>query len=283
MSLLRTQSLTRRFGDVTAVDDVDLEVNPAEIVGLIGANGSGKTTLIRMALGLLRPSEGSALLFGEPPNRESRSRLGYVPQGLGLYDDLTVEENMRFATAAFGIEGVDLGRLAPLSDTLVGSLSLGAQRRLAFAAAFAHEPELLVLDEPTSGVGPVARANLWDDIRTASEGGVGVLVTTHHMSEAEQCDRVVVMAGGRVVADGTLGDIVGHDRVVAVDSNDWAAVFGALDDAGFSASLIGTTVHVVDASSTAVEEALSARGISAEIRDAPATFEEAFVRLSGQR
>ena len=281
MNLLEVRSLTRRFGDVTAVDGVDLHVGAGEIVGLIGANGAGKTTLIRMALGLLRPSGGSVELFGEPPSRRSRTRLGYVPQGLGLYDDLSVEENLYFVATAFGIGSRDLGPLAPLAKTLVGSLSLGVQRRVAFAAAFAHDPDLLVLDEPTSGVGPVARAGLWDDIHSASEGGAGVLVTTHHMSEAEQCDRVVVLTGGRLVAGGTLEEIIGRDRVVAVRSDDWAAVFGALDDAGFSASLVGTTVHVIDASSDAVEETLATQGISAHVTNAPATFEEAFVRLSG--
>jgi ABC-2 type transport system ATP-binding protein len=283
MRLLEARSLTRRFGDVAAVDGVGLHVDAGEVVGLIGANGAGKTTLIRMALGLLRPSEGAVELFGEPPSMRSRTRLGYVPQGLGLYDDLSVEENMRFVAVAFGIGRHDLGPLAPLAGALVGSLSLGAQRRVAFAAALAHDPDLLVLDEPTSGVGPVARAGLWDDIRTASEAGTGVLVTTHHMSEAEQCDRVVVLAAGRSVAGGTLEEIIGRDRVVAVHSGDWAAVFGALDDAGLSASLVGTTVHVIDASPDEVEGVLSARGIGARVTDAPATFEEAFVRLSRSR
>ena len=281
MSLLEVLSLTRRFGDVTAVDGVDLRVDAGEVVGLIGANGAGKTSLIRMALGLLRPSEGSVALFGEPPSRRSRNRLGYVPQGLGLYDDLSVEENMNFVTAAFGIGRRDLGPLAPLAKTLVGSLSLGAQHRVAFAAAFIHGPDLLVLDEPTSGVGPIARAGLWDHIRTAAEAGAGVLVTTHHMSEAEQCDRIVVLAGGRVVAGGTLEEIIGRDRVVAVRSDEWAAVFEALDDAGFSASLVGATVHVIGASPDAVERTLTAHGIGAHVSDAPATFEEAFVRVGG--
>ena len=280
MTLLEVRSLTRMFGDLTAVEDVDMEVGPGEVVGLIGANGAGKTTLIRMMLGLLRPTEGSIALFGAPPSRAARKRLGYVPQGLGLYDDLSVAENMRFVAAAFGVKGPGLGDLATYSDTLVGSLPLGAQRRLAFAAAFSHDPELLVLDEPTSGVGPVARARLWDGIRDAAMMGAGVLVTTHHMTEAEQCDRVVVMSSGRVVATGTLDAIVGRDEVVVVRSNNWADVFGTLDDRGFTASLVGSAVHVIDARPDEVEQALSGHDVAADVGTARATFEEAFVRLS---
>jgi ABC-type multidrug transport system ATPase subunit len=280
MRLLEVRSLTRRFGDVTAVDGVDLVVGSGEVVGLIGANGAGKTTLIRMILGLLRPTEGAVSLFGEAPSRAGRKRIGYVPQGLGLYDDLSVSENMRFVSAAFGIGASGLGDLAIYSDTLVGSLPRGAQRRLAFAAALSHRPELLVLDEPTSGVGPIARARLWDDIRGTAESIAGVLVTTHHMSEAEQCDRVVVMAAGRIVAEGTLEEIVGSDQVVAVTSEDWARAFGVLDDAAFSASLVGRSVHVIGATAPEVERLLAEQGLEASVGTARATFEEAFVRLS---
>jgi ABC-2 type transport system ATP-binding protein len=231
-------------------------------------------------LGLLGPTEGTVSLFGEPPSRAARRRIGYVPQGLGLYDDLSVAENMRFVTAAFGIGVPELGDLAADSGTLVGSLPRGAQRRLAFAAAISHRPELLVLDEPTSGVGPIARARLWADIREAAASMAGVLVTTHHMSEAEQCDRIVVMAAGRIVTEGTLEEIVGSEHVVAARTQDWARAFGALDDAGFSASLVGRTVHVIGASFPEVERFLAERGLDASVGTAPATFEEAFVRLS---
>src|SRR6266508_4046400 len=161
MSLLETVSVTRRFGSLTAVNDVSMAV---DVVGLIGANGSGKTTLIRMALGVLPPSEGNVSLFGQPPSRAARARVGYVPQSLGLYDDLTVGENLSFAARAFG-RRADVSALDPelrsASATLVRDLSLGLKRRAAFAQALGHDPELLVLDEPTSGVEPLARARLW--------------------------------------------------------------------------------------------------------------------------
>jgi len=281
MSLLAARALTRRFGDFTAVDRVGLTVGAGEVVGLIGANGAGKTTLIRLALGLLRPSEGEVTLFGEPPGLHTRRRLGYVPQSLGLYDDLTVEENLRFVAAAYGVGlHIDLQDLQKNSKRLVRDLSLGLQRRVAFAAAFLHAPDLLVLDEPTSGVGPVARLGLWDGIRGAAERGSGVLVTTHHMSEAEQCDRVVIMAAGRVVASGTMRELVGGAHVVETRSEHWAAVFNALDDAGFALTLKGTRVRAIDASTDAVVATLAERRITAEVAVVPASFEETFVTLT---
>ncbi len=210
--LVSARGVVRRFGSQVAVDRVDLDVRAEEIVGLLGANGAGKTTLIRMLLGLLRPDEGTVLLFGGPPSRETRRRLGYVPQGLGLWNDLTAAENLSFTARAFGMGaaagalGAD-AELRAVADLPVQALPLGLRRRLAFAAALTHEPDLLVLDEPTSGVDPLARARLWDTVHAAVDGGCGALVTTHHMDETQQCDRVVVMADGRVVAAGRPSDI----------------------------------------------------------------------------
>jgi ABC-2 type transport system ATP-binding protein/ribosome-dependent ATPase len=217
--LLSASGATRRFGELLAVDRVDLEVRAGEVVGLVGANGAGKTTLIRMLLGLLHPSAGEVRLLGETPSRRSRARLGYVPQGLGLYEDLTVAENLAFTSNAFGLRlhgPLPDQDLEAARDELVAGLPLGLRRRLAFAAALGHRPELLVLDEPTSGVDALGRARLWDAIRSAAEQGAGVLVTTHAMGEAEQCDRLVVMATGRVVAQGTIEAIIGDATTVAV-------------------------------------------------------------------
>jgi len=209
-ALAEARGVTRRFGSFTAVSGVDLAVSPGEVVGLLGGNGAGKTTLIRMLLGLLRPSDGDIRLFGGPPGRAARKRVGYVPQSLGLYEGLTVAENWSFTTAAFGRAGVPVpDRIAPWARDLVGGLPLGAQRQVAFAVVLSHQPELLVLDEPTSGTGPLASAHLWEDIRAAADGGAGILVTTHNMEEARQCDRLVVMAGGRVAASGTAEAIAG--------------------------------------------------------------------------
>jgi ABC-type multidrug transport system ATPase subunit len=284
--LARTQGFTRRFGRSVAVDDVDLELYPGEVVGLLGANGAGKTTLIRMLLGLLRPTAGELALFGDAPSRTTRRRLGYVPQSLGLYDDLTPSENLAFARAAFGGAGHDgdaggralVAGLGEGADVVVGRLSLGLQRRVAFAEALDHRPDLLVLDEPTSGVAPLARARLWDTIHEVADGGAGVLVTTHHMDEAAECDRLVIMAGGRVVAAGTAAEIVGDTTVVLIDSHAWAEAFAAIERAGLPGALVGRSLRIPGVHRADVEQALA--DLPAKVTEAPATLEERFFQLA---
>jgi ABC-2 type transport system ATP-binding protein/ribosome-dependent ATPase len=266
------------------VDSADLTVERGELVGLVGANGAGKTTLIRMLLGLLQPSEGTAMLFGEPPSIATRRRIGYVPQGLGLYEDLTVAENLSFAASAFGADTKDHldEEVVQVEDTLVRDLPLGLRRRVAFAMTLGHRPDLLILDEPTSGVGPLERARLWDGIHAAAEGGAGILVTTHYMSEAEQCDRVLVMAGGRIVAGGTIDEVVGASSVVTVETTQWDAALRALDDLGFLVTLAGKTLRVAQASREEVRRALDRNGLQATVDESGATFDEAFVVLAGR-
>lgn len=280
-ALVEARGLTRRFGDLTAVDDVTFEVQPGEVVGLLGANGAGKTTVLRMLLGLLRPTTGQALLNGGPPNRASRAHLGYVPQGLGLYTELTVRENLAFAAQAFSCEPAELtGALAQARDRLVADLPLGLRRQLAFLCALQHTPAVLVLDEPTSGVEPLARARLWDRIRAEAERGVGVLVTTHYMQEARQCDRLLLMSDGKLVARGTEADIVAGTTAVAIGSDDWARVFDVLTDSGLAVNLAGRAVRVVDPDRDRLRELLAGAGIEATIAEVPATIEERMTILA---
>ena len=278
--LVEVCSATRRFGGFTAVNMVDLSVSSGEVVGLLGANGAGKTTLIRLLLGLLRPSGGSIALFGAPPSRATRARVGYVPQSLGLYDDLSVEENWRFAAAAFHLTDPSLPEaIAAWGRTLVGALPLGVQRHVAFAVALAHRPELLVLDEPTSGVGPLAGARLWEQIRAQAEGGAGVLVTTHNMEEAEQCDRLVIMVDGSVASQGTAAEIIGGRTITEVRSPQWQRAFSLLEDRGFMVQLHGAALRT---NSTASEVAalLSTEDVPADVAVVAANLEESFVAVA---
>jgi ABC-2 type transport system ATP-binding protein len=278
-ALASCAAVTKRFGGFTAVHEVDLDVGPGEIVGLLGANGAGKTTLIRMLLGLIRTTEGDVMLFGKPPSRNTRRRLGYVPQGLGLYDDLSPAENLEFSEAIFGSAPAALpAELRTYGRELVGSLPLGVQRRVAFAQALSHQPDLLILDEPTSGVDPLGRARLWETIAEAADGGAGVLVTTHYMEEAQECGRLVVMADGRVVAEGTAAEIVGGRHVVAVEAETWSAAFTSLGSAGFQVALAGRGLRVPGADPAEVQGALG--DLVATVREVPATLEERFFELT---
>jgi ABC-2 type transport system ATP-binding protein len=279
--LLRADRVTRVFGAFTAVDDVTMRVGPGEVVGLLGANGAGKTTLIRMVLGLLAMTKGDVELLGGPPDRELRRRLGYVPQGLGLYRDLTVRENLAFTSQAYGAAPPELPQaLRAGADRLIAELPLGLQRQLAFLCALAHDPDVLVLDEPTSGVDALARAALWDTIHEQAEKGVGVLVTTHNMQEAEQCDRLLLMSQARLVAQGSEADIIGSTTAIAIRTNDWARAFAVLNQAGQPVMLAGRDVRVADADADQVRRILADAGMTADIKGVPATIEERMMVLA---
>jgi ABC-2 type transport system ATP-binding protein len=204
------ENLTRKFGDFVAVDHVSFTVGAGEVVGYLGPNGSGKTTTIRMLLGLYEPTEGKATVLGYDAFKQSeevRSRAGYMSQKFALYDDLTTLENLVFYGGVYGIndrkriqQTLELVGLQGHESTLTKSLSAGWRQRLALGIALVHEPKLLFLDEPTSGVDPSARRAFWDLIYELAEGGVTILVTTHYMDEAEYCERVGVMRDGKLLA-----------------------------------------------------------------------------------
>ena len=280
--LAEASKATKIFGTFTAVSAADLTVRRTEVVGLLGANGAGKTTLIRLLLGLLRPSDGAVRLFGSPPSLATRRHAGDVPQTLGLYAGLTVAENWHFTTAAFRNAGAPVPQgISSWKNELVAGLPLGAQRQVAFAVALSHQPELLILDEPTSGVGPLGSARLWEQIRQAASRGAGVLVTTHNMEEAEQCDRLVVMADGKVVATGTAAGIIGDREAAEIHCDGLERAFAVLDAGNFAVQVQGNALRVA-ASATAVAGLLSRAGIHASVEAVPANLEEAFVAIAGK-
>ena len=276
--LAECEAVTKTFGEFTAVDRVDLAVGRGDVVGLLGANGAGKTTLIRLLLGLLPASAGSVRLFGQPPSRATRRRIGYVPQTLGLYDDLTVAENLAFSGAVFRAPARTPDSLRPYAATLVADLPLGVARRAAFAQALAHTPDLLLLDEPTSGVDPLARARLWETIGEAAAAGAGAIVTTHNMEEAGECTRLVVMAAGRMVAAGTTDKIIGAERTVVLRTAQWAAALRRLEASGLRAVLSGPVLRVPATPAARVAEALG--DLPANLSEEPATLEERFFELA---
>jgi len=204
------ENLTRLFGNFVAVDHINFEVQAGEVIGYLGPNGSGKTTTIRMLLGLLKPSDGKATVLGYDVFKQSeeiRARVGYMSQKFAIYDDLTTLENLTFYGGVYGINDkariqhtLELVGLKGHEHTLTSSLSTGWRQRLSLGIALVHEPKLLFLDEPTSGVDPTARRAFWDLIYQLAETGVTILVTTHYMDEAEYCERVAVMRDGKLLA-----------------------------------------------------------------------------------
>ncbi len=223
--VIRVRKLLRRFGDFIAVNEVSFSVRRGEIFGLLGANGAGKTTTFRMLCGLLPASGGELSVAGHDlhtARAEARRHIGYMAQKFSLYGDLSVAQNLRFFASAYGLRGrrqdqrvawaIDTFGLADYRQTNARDLPLGFKQRLSFAAALMHEPEILFLDEPTSGVDPLARREFWARTNALAEAGVTVLVTTHFMEEANYCDRLVIMAEGTVLAEGTPREMKARAR-----------------------------------------------------------------------
>jgi len=215
-----TLHLTRRFGSLVAVNDLNLEIRSGEVFGLLGPNGSGKTTTIRMLCGLLEPTSGTAKVAGvditEAPEL-IKQRIGYMSQKFGLYEDLTVAENLDFYAGIYGLpRETRRERLSTIIgfigldrrlDQLTGTLSGGWKQRVALACALIHQPPVLFLDEPTAGVDPAARRGFWRTIYELARGGTTVIVTTHYMDEAERCHRLAMMSAGHLIALGTPAEV----------------------------------------------------------------------------
>jgi ABC-2 type transport system ATP-binding protein len=212
-TVISTNKLSKRFGDFTAVDAITFEVGKGEIFGFLGANGAGKTTAMKMLIGILQPSSGTATVAGFDVSAEAeqiKRNIGYMSQRFSLYEDLTVMENIRFFAGIYGLSYFDIrqksGRLLDdlgmksESGALVKSLPLGWKQKLAFSLAIIHQPKIVFLDEPTGGVDPVTRRKFWEMIYDTSAKGITIFVTTHYMDEAEYCNRVSIMVDGRIGA-----------------------------------------------------------------------------------
>lgn len=220
-NIIELENLSKDFGKIKAVKDVSLKVKRGSIYGLLGPNGAGKSTTIRMICGVLMPTQGKAIIDGMDVYSDAeaiKSRIGYMSQKFSLYDDLTVLENLKFYASLYGIYGkernerikqlIEMAGISGRENQLAGNLSGGWKQRLALGCALIHKPSLLILDEPTAGVDPVARRIFWELIFKLASQGITVLVTTHYMDEAESCDRIAFVFNGSVIAEGTPQELI---------------------------------------------------------------------------
>jgi ABC-2 type transport system ATP-binding protein len=224
--IINVRGLTKSFEGRKVVSDLDLTVNRGQIYGFLGPNGSGKTTTIRMLCGLLTPDGGSGTCLGYDLRTEAgkiKRQVGYMTQKFGLYEDLTIQENLQFIARVYGLDrraerveaALERLGLAHRRSQLAGNLSGGWKQRLALAACVLHEPQLLLLDEPTAGVDPKARRDFWDQIHTLAHDGLTVLVSTHYMDEAERCHEILYIAYGRLLARGTVPQVIAEAHLSA--------------------------------------------------------------------
>ena len=299
--IVEVHDLTKRFGDFTAVDHVNFDVRRGDVLGYLGPNGSGKTTTLRMLLGLLLPDEGRGTVLGYDIVRQAetiRTRVGYMSQKFALYDELTVWENLSFYAGVYGVqeqgrlhEVLDLLGLAGMQGDRASDLPIGWRQRLALATAIAHEPQLLILDEPTSGVDPIARRIFWDLIYTLSDQGVTAFVTTHYMDEAEYCNRVGIMRRGRLLAldtpsalkqsalPGLVWDVHAEPMLEALEALE------ALPEVS-RAGLAGDHLRAITDSSVSahdLQERLIGQGLEVpSVAQIEPTLEDVFLALAGE-
>ena len=302
---VRVRDLTRVFGTFVAVDHLTFEIPYGAVWGFLGPNGAGKSTTIRMLCGILSPTSGEADVLGYDVARdpeEIKRRIGYMSQRFSLYNDLTAEENLRFYAGVYGLsraEGRDVAAqwiaragLRGREHVLAADLSGGWKQRLALGCAVLHRPQMVFLDEPTSGVDPVSRREFWDLIGQFAESGVTVMVTTHYMDEAEHCDTLAFILGGRIIALGTpdeikrrkmSGDLLEIATPQYAEALDLLAVLPQVREA----ALFGRTIHVTVSDGQAVvpllREALTKGGVTVDrIAPVPPSLEDVFVSLVEQ-
>ncbi len=303
---IEINGLTKRFGEVTAVDNLSLSVEGGEIFGFLGPNGSGKSTLIRMLCGLISPTAGNARVAGFDIISETddiRQTIGYMSQQFSLYQDLTVWENVNFYAHVYGLKSdrlrqrrdavIDLTHIGPYCDRRAGALSGGWKQRLALSCALVHEPKIIFLDEPTAGIDPVARRELWDLFFQLSGSGITLFVTTHYMDEAERCARVGYIFNSKLITYGEPDDLKQLPDVTPEDAR-WAEVtcpnttvaLAELKRAGYvrDATIFGQSIHLLmDASEPLdrIKLTLEQIGIAeAEVKPARPSLEDVFVTLT---
>ncbi|ERI12260.1 ABC transporter ATP-binding protein [Brucella intermedia] len=290
------KGLVKRFGDATVVDHVSMSVAEGEIVGFLGPNGSGKTTTIRMMCGLLTPDEGEGQVLGFDLRTEGlkiKREVGYMTQRFSFYEDLTIAENLEFVARLYRLKPVkdhvartleELG-LTSRGNQLAGTLSGGWKQRLALAACIMHKPKLLLLDEPTAGVDPKARRDFWDEIHRLADGGLTVLVSTHYMDEAERCHRISYISYGKLLATGTVRDVIDKAGLTTFIVNGPRLGDVARELAGEPGveqiAPFGATLHVVGSDRAKLEAALEKirhrEGISVEAGET--SLEDVFIQF----
>jgi ABC-type multidrug transport system ATPase subunit len=309
MSAIVAENITRKFGDFTAVKDVSLHVETGEVFGFLGPNGSGKTTVIKMLTGLLPLNAGNAWVDGVDVRKdpeEVRERIGYMSQKFSLYDDLTVGENLQFYGRIYGLKPaklkervqyiVEMNNLQPYVDRLAGKLSGGWKQRLALGCAMLHEPRIMFLDEPTAGIDPVARRQLWDLIFDLSGQGITFFVTTHYMDEAERCSHVAYIYYAQLIADGSpdqlksLPDINPEGAYrVEISAPEITRALRRARELPYvrSATVFGQQIHALIDQSVPREELqheLQSSGIAVrETRPLDTSLEDVFVELTYKR
>jgi drug efflux transport system ATP-binding protein len=300
MIAVRVRDLTRTFGDFVAVDHVTFEVPVGSIFGFLGPNGAGKTTTIKMLTGLIPPTSGEAFVVGHDVRTESaavKRSIGYMSQLFSLYADLTVEENIQLFAGLYGVTGerldtrrrwiLEMAGLESHRHRTTGDLSQGWKQRLALGCAVLHEPPVLFLDEPTSGVDPVSRRSFWDLIYEFAEGGTTVFVSTHYMEEAEYCYQLALMNRGRLIAldrPSVLKTSLGLP-LLELHTEHPAQAVEALRNAPevVEAAMFGRDVHLLvqdaDRADPIIRERLSAAGLSGTVERVPPSLEDVFVAL----
>lgn len=301
VAVIEVEGLTKRFGGKTVVDSLNMRVERGQIYGFLGPNGSGKTTSIRMFCGLLTPDAGEGRCLGLDIRTQAQAikrRVGYMTQRFSWYEDLSIAENLRFAARLYGVprigktvdEALERLGLSARRHQLAGNLSGGWKQRLALAASLLHQPDLLLLDEPTAGVDPKARREFWEHIHDLTAGGMTVLVSTHYMDEAERCHRLAYISSGKLLVEGTPAQVLEHVglQTIVVDGAqaEQRRALARLDGVE-QAVPFGTAVHLSGTDGPRMRAAVVAYAEAQGLRwtAAQASLEDAFIHLmsAGQR